>query len=97
MENTFVNVVNSCTESIKNIGSLTLIFAHKSQSYMEPDGSVSNKHLCFLINVKDRKAIRLAHIKLSKWESASWQNITSTEIVKYGLAVQSLYYFFLCI
>jgi hypothetical protein len=55
--------------------------------------SVSNQQPCFLINVKDRKAIRLA-INLAKWESASWQNITSTEIVKYGHAVQSLYYFF---
>jgi hypothetical protein len=64
---------------------------------MEPDGSVSNQHLCFLINVKDRKAIRLARINLAKWEFASWQNITSTEIVKYAHAVQSLYYFFLCI
>jgi hypothetical protein len=60
---------------------------------MEPDGSVSNQHLCFLINVKDRKAIRLARINLAKWESASWQNITSTEIVKYGHAVQSFYLF----
>jgi hypothetical protein len=62
---------------------------------MEPDGIVSNQHLCFLINVKDRKAIRLARINLAKWESASWQNITSTEIVKYGHAdkVYTIFFF----
>ena len=61
---------------------------------MEPDGSVhgsvSNQHPCLLTNVKARKAIRLA-INLAKWKSASRQNITTTEIVKYGHAVQSLY------
>jgi hypothetical protein len=53
-------------------------------------GSVSNQQPCFLTNVKDRKAIRLA-INLAKWEFACRQNITSTGIVKYGHAVQSLY------
>jgi hypothetical protein len=35
-------------------------------------GSVSTQHPCFLTNVKDREAIRLA-INLAKWESASRQ------------------------
>jgi hypothetical protein len=67
-----VNVVISCTESIKNIGSLTFNFCPQT-TCMEPDGRVSNQHLCFLINVKDRKTIRLARINLENWESASWQ------------------------
>jgi hypothetical protein len=59
---------------------------------MEPDGRVSNQYLCFLINVKDRKAIRLARINfIAKWESASWQNITSTEIVNCIILFFSLY------
>ena len=58
---------------------------------MEPDGRVSNQHLCFLINVKDRKAIRLARINLAKWEFASWQEHHKHRDCKLYYTIFSLY------
>jgi hypothetical protein len=72
-----VNVLNSCIESIKNIGSLTFnicsqmpkLHVWNLMEVCNVHGSVSNQHPCFLTNVKDRKTIRLA-INLAEWESA---------------------------